>query len=216
MIASCQPLIRPADVNDIEFLTDAIIAAEKSGSEILFYNAVFGLTEEETRRLIYNIFEEEIEGQEWYVPHFLIAIVDGKPAACLSCWIEGITGQPSGILKAQGLSYFLRNKWTNAADKLEKVKVLQLPREIGALQLECIYSAPEFRGQGLVPALIEYALKLHPKTKKAEIHVMGNNDAAIRSYTKCGFLTGSTAHSTDTEILTLLPGDCRIALKKDL
>lgn len=216
MIAISQPTIRQAGINDIEFLKDAIIAAEKSGGDVLFYNAVFGLTETETRQLIHHVLDEDIEGQEWCISHFLIASIDGKPAACLSCWIEGESGQASGILKAQALSFFLRERWTNASAKLEKIKLLQLHREESALQLECIYTSPEFRGKGLIPALIDHALKLYPGVKRAEVQVMGNNDTAIRSYTKCGFLTDRKAHSADAELLTLLPGNTRISLKKDL
>ena len=46
-----QFIIRPASSNDIPFLVDTIIEAEKSGTSILTYNTIFGLTEIEVKRV---------------------------------------------------------------------------------------------------------------------------------------------------------------------
>lgn len=207
---------RPATHNDVELLTEAIIASEKSGTNTLFYQSVFGLDEAETAELISNIFEEEIEGQEWYIPGFVIAEWDGNPAACLSHWVEGATGLGSGMLKAQALSYFLGALWQNARPLLDAISVVQIPRTQGTLQLENIYTRPEFRGKGIASELINHVIESNGNCPAAEIQLMAENKAALASYTKCGFIQQAESGIGTEDILTLLPGRQKVCLSKQL
>ncbi|MBM3400092.1 MAG: GNAT family N-acetyltransferase [Bacteroidetes bacterium] len=205
---------------DIDFITDGIIQAELSGGTVLPYTALFNISREETISLIHAIMEEDIEGQEWFLPGFTILEVNGQPAACLNNWIEGNAGMGSGLLKAQAMSWILKEKWKQAAQKLEWLKTLQLPRIQTAMQLECIYTKSEFRGLGLASKLIEHCIKetstspAPPKT--AEIQLLGNNESALHSYTKCGFLLREQITSARPEILTLLAHNTRVSLVKPL
>lgn len=212
--------VRTAGPQDLVFIVEGIIQAEKSGGDILPYTALFDISEAETRQLISDIMDEEISGQEWHLPHFRILFRDGEPAACLSAWIEGAEGSPSGLLKAQAMAWFLGGKWQAASDRLEQLKNIQLPRLTGALQLECIYTAPGFRGQGLAGILIEHTIRefrsSHPEMLQVEIQLLSSNDAALRSYTKCGFLKRTSITSPEPEILTLLPDNTRVSLVKDI
>jgi GNAT superfamily N-acetyltransferase len=212
--------IRKATQEDMEFITDGIIHAEMSGSTKLPYQTLFGLNEEETQTLIHHVIEEEIDGQEWYLPNFSILEIDGQPASCLSSWVEGENGSGSGLLKAQAMGWILKEKWTNAAQQLECLKSMQLARIQGALQLECIYTKKEYRGKGMASKLIENcieeALTTPKKPNLAEIQLLGNNEAAMRSYTKCGFLLREQATSSHPEILTLLAHHTRVSLIRNL
>lgn len=212
--------IRQANQQDIAFITDGIIHAEMSGTSILPYHTLFGLSVGETETLIQAVIDEEIDGQEWYLPNFSILEIDEQPASCLSCWIEGENGSGSGLLKAQAMGWILREKWTNAAQQLECLKSMQLARIQSALQLECIYTKKEHRGKGLASKLIEHciqeALTSPKKPNLAEIQLLGNNEAAMRSYTKCGFLLREQATSSHPEILTLLAHDTRVSLTRNL
>lgn len=208
--------IATATAADIDFVISGIIAAEKSGSELLPYTGLFGLDESATARLISDIMEEEIEGQEWYLPHFSILYVNNSPAACLSAWTEGETGLSSGQLKAQAMAWFLGEKWMAAGAQLELLKQLQLPRLQGALQLECIYTHPAFRGQGLAGRLIEFVLDRQPEGQVAEIQLLSSNEKALHSYTKCGFLKRTEVRCQDPAILNLLPDDTRVSLVKTI
>jgi GNAT superfamily N-acetyltransferase len=209
---------RKAIETDIDFITEGIIHAELSGGKILPYSAIFGLTETETKLLIEAVIEEEIEGQEWYLPNFHILEVNKQSACCLSNWIEANNGTGSGLLKAQAMAWILREKWTEASKKLACLKGTQLPRIQQALQLECIYTKKEFRGHGLASKLIEHSIyewaATPNKPKMAEIQLLANNEAALRSYTKCGFLLRAEATSTDPEILNLLAHHTRVSLTK--
>lgn len=211
---------RKAKKTDLDFITEGIILAEMSGSEILPYTALFGLDLDETRALILEALDEEIEGQEWYLPNFTILEADGQPAACLSAWVEGECGMGSGILKTQAMAWLLGEKWTQAGSKLEMLKSMQLPRLQLALQLECIYTKNEFRGKGMASKLIEYCIEHTATTSQkptiAEIQLLGSNEAAFRSYTKCGFLIREQISSEQKEILTLLAHNTRLSLIKTL
>lgn len=209
---------RKAVETDIDFITEGIIHAEMSGGAILPYTAIFGLSVLETKTLIKAVMEEEIEGQEWHLPNFTILELNGEPASCLSSWVEGITGPGSGMLKAQAMAWILGEKWTGASQKLACLKSAQLPRIQQALQLECIYTKKEFRGQRLASNLIENCMNVSAtssnKPKMAEIQLLSNNEVAMRSYTKCGFLFRAEATSPDPEILNLLAHHTRVSLTK--
>lgn len=211
---------RKALESDKNFIIEGIIEAEKSGTEKLLYTTLFGLSEEETIELIAHIMDEEIEGQEWCLKHFIIAEVDGKAAASLCIWVEGSHGMGSGLLKAQAMAYFLDNKWNSAAEKLELLAKMQLPRLNGYAQLECIYTHRAFRGKGLAGKLIEFAVNEHKKNEPhipgCEIQLLGNNAAAFRSYTKCGFLKRQENTCRDNRILDLLSDNTRVSMTLNL
>jgi GNAT superfamily N-acetyltransferase len=212
--------IRKANLSDMDFIVEGIIRAEMSGSTVLPYTSLFDLNEDETKSLIHTVMDEEIEGQEWYLPNFTILEVDGINATCLSSWIEGETNIGSGVLKAQAMAWYLQDKWTQASQKLDWLKTMQLPRIERALQLECIYTQKQYRGMGLAALLIEYciaeAVSAVNPPKTAEIQLLGNNESALRSYTKCGFLLREEVSSPHPEILNLLADQTRISLTKTL
>jgi GNAT superfamily N-acetyltransferase len=212
--------IRKAKESDRPFIANAIIEAEKSGTQTLFYTKVFQLYEVAVIALINDVFEEEIEGQEWCLSQFYVLEIDGQLAACLSSWIEGESGVGSGMIKAQILSYVLGDKWERANAPLALAASIQIPRIQGALQLECIFTAVEFRGKGLMGKLIQQVIEIeknnHPALKTIEIQLMGNNANALASYTKCGFLKRSENTTADLGILNLLPGDTRVSLVKEI
>ena len=49
-------IFRHANINDVSFLVDTIIEAEKSGTDILSYTTIFGLSEKEARKYIGEMF----------------------------------------------------------------------------------------------------------------------------------------------------------------
>lgn len=211
---------RRAESRDIPFLAEAIVESEKSGSDHLLWTRVFNRDEPGTLECIISILEEEIEGQEWNPGHFFIAEENGEYAAALSAWIEQESGMASGMIKAQTIGFLFPSQWKAAEPILKQVSAVQIPRIAGALQLENIYVRPAFRGRKLAPALIEFVIhefaKTHPHLKTCEIQLMGNNDAAIRSYTHCGFLKRTTSAVSDDSILTLLPGTFKVSMQREM
>lgn len=93
---------RFANENDIPFLVESIIAAEKSGSTLCGLSNLLGLDEEQTAIGLNKILREEIEGCEFSTTEFAVATSDGIPVAAFCGWIEGDNedNQPSALLKS--------------------------------------------------------------------------------------------------------------------
>lgn len=206
---------------DLDFITDAVFAAVKSGTDILSYTTLFEKMEEELKPLFKEMIEEDIEGQELWLSGFLIAKDEnGTPAATCCAWAEGEEG-PSSMLTAQVLSFGLgQETYQKAVVKKEIIESLRVEREEGSLQFEHIYTTPEFRGQGLAAQVIEEQIKQHKaqntKLEKAQIILFKTNESALKAYSKMGFATTSEQHSQHPEILNYFPADTRVLMEKEI
>ena len=76
-------IFRNATINDVPFLVDTIIEAEKSGTDILTYSTVFGLSEDETRKYMADMLLEEVDGCELSISSFLVAENEGQVVAAV-------------------------------------------------------------------------------------------------------------------------------------
>ena len=209
--------IRQAKADDKEFIITSIIEAEKSGSDIISYCAIFSISEQELRDMLGNILDEEIEGQEMCISNFLVAEVNGEKAAALSTWVE----EESGMIKSNLLLYFLGgDKITNAASNLSLLNEINIKREAGALQVECVYTNEQFRGLGLVRQLIEESIRWRlgqgNTFSKAQVILLKNNDSAIRAYENAGFAITEEKHCRDKNILKLFPGETKILMERKI
>jgi ribosomal protein S18 acetylase RimI-like enzyme len=214
-------IIRKAGPADKDFLVTAIIEAEKSGSDLISYCAIFGISEDALRELLGGILDEEIEGQEICYAHFLIAEVDGTPAAAISAWIEKEEGMASNMIKSNLLMYLLdREIILNAAPNLALMNETAIGREEGALQVECVYTAPGFRGLGLSRMLTEAHIRLNleagKQIEKVQVILLKNNASAQRAYEKAGFVLKQEKQCTDENIMKLLPCDTKILMERNL
>jgi ribosomal protein S18 acetylase RimI-like enzyme len=213
--------IRRAETRDTGFVVEAIIAAEKSGSGPLSYAAIFDLDEGEMARLLWQALEEDLEGQEVCLSHFLIAELDGVPAAGCASWIEARDGIPSGQIKANLLFHLVgQNVWKRAADRLKAVAETSIQRSVGAAQLESIYTKPDFRGNGLAPQLIEEHLKAHralnPEVERAQLILFKNNARAAHVYRKIGFEQIAERSGTHPLLDSILSCPAKIMMEKQL
>jgi len=204
--------IRKAQNSDFDFIAEAIIESEKSGSNIFPYGMLFDVTEIEFKNLLFQIFEEEIEGQPWdYQSWLIIETENGEIAAGLSTWLEGSAGMSSDLLKTQSLGFVLGEKWHNNTDKLELVSRVNIPRKNETWQLEHLYTLENHRGKGFMKQLIEYAVA----GKNAEIQLIDNNVAAKKLYEKLGFTVDIKQCEPQIERLQLLSGPCKIKMIKN-
>ncbi len=211
--------VRKAELGDIDFITEGIVQAEKSGTEILGYSKIFQLSETKIKEIIQQILEEEIEGQEWYLPYFFIAEIDGQRAGSLCAWVENSGGHPGSLIKAQAMAYFLGEKWHNNSENIGLISRINIPRAAGQIQLECIYTHPNYRKMGVASALIEHAVNTLQETtgaNTAAIQLMGNNHAALKAYEQCGFLEARRSEDLGDSVLHLLPGSFKIEVSKHL
>lgn len=216
-------IIRKATCNDIGFLIETIIQAEKGNSNKLGISTLFELTENEVRLYLKAILEEDVEGCEFSVKSFLIAEVNGFAIAAAGGWIEGENEEhmTSSNLKANLLNFIIPNeKLCNILSKSDIIKDLLIPRQIGTLQIEYVYVDKKHRGNSLSNDLINSHINacLHQNSniKYIQVQVFANNQAALNSYMKSGFKVLHSYDSHDDRILIYLPGKSKLLMQKQI
>ncbi|HRG59206.1 MAG TPA: GNAT family N-acetyltransferase [Bacteroidia bacterium] len=214
--------LRPANENDIEFITEVIIAAEKGNTNLLGFSTLFNLSETEVRKAIESMLGEEIDFCEFSISSFYIVTYNNIPVAAFGGWIEAMPGEmPSKILKSNLLGYTLsKESIAFLKTKSDIIKDTLIEREEGCLQLEYLYVNYNHRGKGLptllINALIERAKTTNPLLKKVQVQTFRNNENAIKVYLKNGFKITQTALSHHPEIFNYLPHNEKILLEKNL
>lgn len=214
-------IIRPATVNDALFLANTVIEAEKSGTDRLSYSIIFGLTEDEVRKYLIQIFEEDIEGCELSVSSFLVAESNGEVVAALSAWVEALDGTPSTIIKGNLLNYTLPNECIKKAISLNKIisglHVEYLPNTI---QVGACYVLNGFRGNGILGALdkeiIDRLVNKHASINSVMVQIFSCNTSSIKAFKKSGFNLVKTKKSDNKEINNYLPSNTKFVFKKNI
>lgn len=211
--------IRRANNKDVEFLVDAIINAEKSGTDKLSYSTIFKIPELEVREILKQMLLQNEGYCELSIDSFLIAELRGKPVSAVASWIEGEDDVPSAIIKANLLFSFMPSF---ALQNLKLVSTMldkvHIPRKIGALQLESIYTIPEYRGKGIVKLLIDNHITLAknkmPEINCAQILLSDINVSALNAYMKSDFKLTLHKTSEDPQISAILPSNGTFCLEK--
>lgn len=213
--------IRSANIQDIPFLVETIIAAEKSGTDKLSYATIFGISEEDSRRYIAEMLSEEVDGCELSISSFIIAEKNGQVAAAVSAWIEGIDGVASTILKGNLLNYTFPKVCMDKAKSLNNIlRELHIENFIDTIQLGLVYVSFDFRGMNLVALLIDEVIlrlkKINPIVNTMYVQVFGNNIPAIKAYEKVNFKVVKIIESSQKEISNLLPSSKKILMKREI
>jgi GNAT superfamily N-acetyltransferase len=213
--------IRKANTGDIPFLVDTIIEAEKSGTEVLSYTTIFGLTDGQVREFIADILAEEIDNCELSLSSFLVAEEDGKIAAAASAWIEGRDGISSSTIKGNLITYFLpKESIARAAGLHSLIHELNIDYYPNTIVLAAGYVAPEYRGKSLLTTLliqlIDDLLKVDTGIKEAYTQIFECNIPSIKSAEKLGFEVVARKESSNKDIRMYLPYDKKLFLRKVL
>jgi GNAT superfamily N-acetyltransferase len=207
-----------ATPTDIDFVTDAVFAAVKSGTDKLSYSTLFEKSEAKLRPIFEEIISEDIEGQELCLSGFLIAKnTNNIPTATCCAWIEGKDGD-SNTLTAQLFGYYFDiDTVQKVLNKAPIIEDLRVEREAGALQIEHVYTAPNHRGKGLAAQVIQQQIKQHkaqnPGLKKVQIILFKTNANALQAYTKMGFMVAQEVTSTHPDILNYFPSNTRVLME---
>lgn len=212
-------LLRDATINDIPFLVETVVEAEKSGTSVLSYTTIFGLEEKDAKKYIGKMLEEESDGCELSLSSFILAELGGKIAGAVCAWFEGAEGVPSNILKGNLLSYTLPPTCLDKASHLKLIiNDLHIECIPGTIQIGLVYVAPEARGKRLVHILLNNIIgRLQTKyadAKEAYIQVFGNNVPAIRSYEQSGFKMISIKDASMDKTSKYLPDASKILMRK--
>ena len=109
MIDDSKYIFRDATIKDIDFLSKAIVEAKKGGSDMVGMANLFELSEDEFRKYVSQMLEEEIDGCDFSISSFIIAEYEGRPVATFGGWIEGANEDemPSSMLKSNLIGYII-------------------------------------------------------------------------------------------------------------
>lgn len=182
--------ILPAQKKDIPFLAQMIVMAETSGFELFSYMSMFSLETGQMVKKLEHIIDNEQRGHGLGYLSFLIATVDGVPAATASGYIEGQEGSSSHLMTGALMSAFTTSEVVAAYGNIRKYKPVNVDKTPGTLQVDSVATLPQFRGMGLFRMIFNE----HCNTAKGmgctgvEIQVWKGNEGAIKTYEKLGLI----------------------------
>ena len=206
--------IRPAIADDAAFIARNILASQRGPRPRGWFDIALGWPEPQCLAFVAEIATAERRSL-WHVSRFIIAEVDGAPAAALCALPATGTGaaaraailevaDKTGLGASDLAAIFQRGAyssgcWVNGGE--------------GDWMIEHVASLPAYRGRGLVQALISRALALGQAAgfKRASISFLIGNEPAERCYAKAGFVFAEEKRDPAFEVLTGAPGFRRFA-----
>lgn len=211
---------RRGTLQDVDFITQAVLEAERSGTPRAMYESVFGLSEPEVRALVRAILDQDIPGCELCCGSFVLACDGPTPVGALATWVEGEEG-PSSLVRATLLVEQLgASRWAQAQAPLRLVAEVDIAREAGTLQIESIFVAAAQRGRRITGAMIAYALAqyrhTHPTVRRAQVLTVLENLASANALRHAGFTVKSRASSQNPDLGRWFPGSGRLLWERDL
>ena len=198
--------IRPARPEDAGFIAANILSSQRGHRSCGWFDIALALPEAQVLDFIERLAVAR-QRSWWHASQFIIAEVDGRPAAALCAMPaagadEAAIAAIKEVASATGLSAreifrrgaYLDNCWIDAGD--------------GDWLIEHVASLPAMRGRGLVQALIAHALAAGKVAGHvtASIPFLIGNEAAERCYAKAGFSFAEEKRDASFEALTGAPG----------
>jgi GNAT superfamily N-acetyltransferase len=208
------PEIRRGRVDDADFIARIILLAQRGPRPLGWFD--FALAQAEPQVLDFLGKLAVARPRSWYhVSQFLIAEVEGRPAAALcampsretrdtmraaieeAALAAGMSGADLAAIFARGA--YARPCWIQGTDE--------------DWLIEHVATLSAHRGGGLVQALIDRALSAGQAAgfSRASITFLIGNDAAERCYAKAGFVFAEEKRDGAFEALTGAPGFRRFA-----
>lgn len=194
----------------IPFIAWVELAAARSHLPIGMWDLYLEQPEADTLRYIETMVNTEVRHFGHYT-NFIVAEVDGRPAAALSGYFEAektmpmfIAGQEEANRK-HGISSQENDAGWGRAGSILNINISHAP---DAWIIEWVATAPEFRRRGLVDALMAEILNVGRKrgASTADIGVFIDNDRAQRAYEKAGFIVIAEVRNADFEAAYNCPG----------
>jgi len=212
-----------ATVNDVDFLADVIIGAEKSFTNNLGLANLFELSEDKVKELIIAMLKEEVDGCEFSVSSFFIAFYDNKPVGAVGGWAEGLNnGMSSNLIKSNLVAYlFPKENVIKAYAKLEMIKeLLQIERPAGTYQIEYGYVDNDHRGKRITNMLMDKhfanAKQLDSNITAVQVSCFETNVTSIRMHEKNGFHQVRRYVCDNKEVLNYMPHNVKVLLEKEI
>ena len=203
------PVIRCALPDDAGFIARNILAAQRGHLPRGWFDIALDRPEAECLAFVEQIATAQSQSW-WHTSQFIIAEIEGKPAAALCTMpaagtiaaaraaIEevadktGLNGAELAVIFRRGA--YAAGCWVQGGD--------------GDWLIEHVATLPAHRGRGLVQALIGHALAAGKAAgfARASISFLIGNEAAERCYAKAGFAFAEEKRDPAFEALTGAPG----------
>lgn len=208
------PTIRPARPEDKGFIARTILSAQRGPLPRGWFDIALAWPEPQCLAFVERIATAR-RISWWHVSQFIIAEVDGNPAAALCAMaaagtgpaaraaIEEVAGE-TGLSAAELAAIFRRGAYTSKC---------WVQGGDGDWLIEHVATLPEYRGRGLVSDLIDHALASGRATGfgPASISFLIGNGPAERCYSKAGFVFAEEKRDPAFEALTGAAGFRRFA-----
>ncbi len=201
--------IRPARPADADFLAVTDLMALRGHVNWGTYDLLF---DSEPERLeVLARLANALPASYVHHSNFLVAEVDGTPAAALCGFSEGDDVVPTffaalePVLRALGIDEAEQQRRGARVAAWEKCPYHAKP---GEWVIEWVGAKPEFRGRGLVHALLEAILAKGRATGHtiANVAVLIGNDVAQRAYERVGFVAYQDVCNPDFARVARGPG----------
>lgn len=181
-------IIRSSCSSDAEFISTAIIEAEKSSTDKIPTCNIFSMTEKEYKDMLVEIFELDTENNEYSLKGFLIAELNGKSVGALNSWIEAVDSIPNSVYKSNLIFSFIdEEKLLHLKEKTPLLNTLTFSRTPGTIQLEYGYVVEEYRRRGIFTSLIIESIKRFSENYKVETILYKENYKSFNAFKKLNF-----------------------------
>jgi ribosomal protein S18 acetylase RimI-like enzyme len=201
--------IRRARIDDANFIARTILSAQRGHVARGWFDIALDWPEPRCLAFVEQIATAQTQSW-WHVSQFIVAEVDGEPAAALcampaagtvSAGRSAITevAEHFGLTASETAAVFRRGAYA-AGCWIQGGEADWL--------IEHVASLPMYRGGGLVQALIERALVAGKSAgfARASISFLIGNEAAQRCYAKAGFTFAEEKRDRDFEAMTNAAG----------
>ena len=209
MVTRADVKIVEARVEHAPFIAWVILTAQRGHLERGFWDHLLGGPDERVLRYLEALTTTE---QPHWVHHtiFLVAEVDGHPAAALSGYFADELRSGGQLERGVVLTNAATGMMPEADAMARALTITQVSAEHvpGAWIIESVATAPEFRRQGLIDRLMEAILDRGRErgASASDISVLIENDAAQRAYEKAGFSAISEKRHPEFEAVYGTPG----------
>jgi GNAT superfamily N-acetyltransferase len=203
------PTIRPARPEDADFIASTVLSAQRGHRPRGWFDIALNLPEPQCLAFAARIAVARTRSW-WHTSQFLIAEVEGRPAAALCA------------IPVRGTRAAARQAVTEVADDIgmdasELSAIWQRGAYSGLCwiqgddshwMVEHVASQPSYRGRGLMQVLIERGLAAGKAAgfKRASISFLIGNEPAERCYAKAGFAFAEEKRDPAFEAITGAPG----------
>ena len=201
--------IRRARIDDAKFIARTILAAQRGHVPRGWFDIALDGPEPQCLAFVERIAAAQTASW-WHVSQFILAEVEGEPAAALCAMPAAGTvsagrsaimevAERCGLKASETAAIFRRGAYA--------AKCWIQGGEADWL-IEHVASLPMYRGRGLVQALIDHALLAGKSAgfDRASISFLIGNDAAQRCYAKAGFSFAEEKRDIDFEAMTNAAG----------